>query len=132
MLLPAGTCSSLCLSIGSCTPARFHHPCILSTWSRSRTGTGLTARGILSPLRLPISPSRHFKELKDANQTGNLFFVIPTGFEPVTYCLEGSCSIQLSYETICLFVHYKCIIIPRIKKIFEIIFLFPLNSLCKA
>jgi hypothetical protein len=22
----------------------------------------------------------------------------PTGFEPVAYCLEGSCSIQLSYE----------------------------------
>jgi hypothetical protein len=27
--------------------------------------------------------------------------VIPSGFEPETYCLEGSCSIQLSYETIC-------------------------------
>ncbi len=28
-------------------------------------------------------------------------FVIPAGFEPATYCLEGSCSIQLSYETGC-------------------------------
>jgi hypothetical protein len=25
--------------------------------------------------------------------------VIPFGFEPKTYCLEGSCSIQLSYGT---------------------------------
>ena len=27
--------------------------------------------------------------------------VIPSGFEPETYCLEGSCSIQLSYGTQC-------------------------------
>ncbi len=26
--------------------------------------------------------------------------VIRSGFEPETYCLEGSCSIQLSYRTI--------------------------------
>ena len=25
--------------------------------------------------------------------------VIPSGFEPEAYCLEGSCSIQLSYGT---------------------------------
>ena len=25
--------------------------------------------------------------------------MIPAGLEPATYCLEGSCSIQLSYET---------------------------------
>ncbi len=28
------------------------------------------------------------------------FMVIATGFEPVTVCLEGRCSIQLSYATI--------------------------------
>src|SRR5690554_7287981 len=28
------------------------------------------------------------------------YFVIQLGFEPKTYCLEGSCSIQLSYWTL--------------------------------
>ena len=27
------------------------------------------------------------------------FLVIRSGLEPETYCLEGSCSIQLSYRT---------------------------------
>ena len=30
---------------------------------------------------------------------GRLGKVIRIGFEPMTYCLEGSCSIQLSYRT---------------------------------
>ena len=30
--------------------------------------------------------------------------VIPSGLEPETYCLEGSCSIQLSYGTDLAFV----------------------------
>jgi hypothetical protein len=37
---------------------------------------------------------------KKSNSFEVAFFVIPSGFEPETYCLEGSCSIQLSYETI--------------------------------
>ena len=33
--------------------------------------------------------------------------VIETGFEPVTVCLEGRCSIQLSYSTDILSVNLK-------------------------
>ena len=29
------------------------------------------------------------------------FFVLEAGVEPTTHCLEGNCSIQLSYSSIC-------------------------------
>ena len=37
-------------------------------------------------------------------------FVIRSGFEPETYCLEGSCSIQLSYRTMTLKTPLKDVI----------------------
>ena len=36
-----------------------------------------------------------------------VLFVIPLGLEPKTYCLEGSCSIQLSYGTNLLVISRK-------------------------
>ena len=41
---------------------------------------------------------------------------IPAGLEPATYCLEGSCSIQLSYGTLySVFLQYmKKVNYPRI------------------
>ncbi len=38
-------------------------------------------------------------QTKKASITLTFIFVIPLGLEPKTYCLEGSCSIQLSYGT---------------------------------
>ena len=38
-------------------------------------------------------------QTKKASITLTFIFVIRLGLEPKTYCLEGSCSIQLSYRT---------------------------------
>lgn len=44
----------------------------------------------------------NFKKLKMPDVNLALFFVIRIGLKPMTCCLEGSCSIQLSYRTILL------------------------------
>ena len=51
----------------------------------------------LSKLRFRV-----LRETKKPRPLGRGFVhdVIATGFEPVTVCLEGRCSIQLSYATI--------------------------------
>lgn len=44
--------------------------------------------------------SRTLKKYKNASYNMHeAFLVIPSGLEPETCCLEGSCSIQLSYRT---------------------------------
>ena len=53
--------------------------------------------------RFELSASR--ATIWRANQlryTHHIFLVRQKGLEPLTYCLEGSCSIQLSYWRICL------------------------------
>ena len=45
-----------------------------------------------------------------------VFPVVPrTGFEPMTYCLEGSCSIQLSYRGI-LFFYCRLAVAPCLRQ----------------
>lgn len=39
---------------------------------------------------------------KKTTHRGWSFFIVEAGFEPTTLCLEGRCSIQLSYSTILL------------------------------
>ena len=64
------------------------------------------AHGDLGPdSLLSICPSRQvgLLEIKNRNRTlvsSCWVMVIRLGLEPKTYCLEGSCSIQLSYRTI--------------------------------
>jgi hypothetical protein len=52
-------------------------------------------------MRYLKTPKYLMKQKKSTykNKLVSAFFVIPFGFEPKTYCLEGSCSIQLSYGT---------------------------------
>jgi hypothetical protein len=54
-------------------------------------------------ISLICATSKGFKEDKNEKcpeNSGHSNVVIRIGFEPMTYCLEGSCSIQLSYRTL--------------------------------
>ena len=48
---------------------------------------------------IPLIRAGH-KKSPLVSLSGEIVMVIPLGLEPKTYCLEGSCSIQLSYGTI--------------------------------
>ena len=67
--------------------ARFE---LTTSWSQTKRDTGLR-----------YTPNI-FRRRKDIQTYQSTNLVIPAGFEPATYCLEGSCSIQLSYETLIL------------------------------
>ncbi|MEN9928328.1 MAG: hypothetical protein RLZZ231_249, partial [Bacteroidota bacterium] len=78
--------------IGSIFPNKFHFEN-----NKVRTAD-------LNPILLKIASvnrvSRVEKKRDKSKKLDLSLTVIPSGFEPETYCLEGSCSIQLSYETL--------------------------------
>ena len=75
-------------------------------WKLLRLKISATSSFTLVMRTLPPFPTVVVKNKKKSHlkvyfQTGFtiLAVVIPSGFEPEAYCLEGSCSIQLSYGT---------------------------------
>jgi hypothetical protein len=61
----------------------------------SRSAARVEAASLLLPKRKFWEAEHHRSWRKYLN-----FLAIPAGLEPATYCLEGSCSIQLSYGTV--------------------------------
>jgi hypothetical protein len=65
-----------CASANSATPARYKF--VFNAEDRNRTGTVVTYRRILSPVRLPVPPPRRNTLLKT-----KIVMEAATGFEPV-------------------------------------------------
>ena len=54
---------------------------------RNRTGTMITHRRILSPVRLPVPPPRHYEQAMIVTSLTRLTSKRKTGFEPATSTL---------------------------------------------
>jgi hypothetical protein len=82
-----------------CRRPRRTRGCLRHTGGDRRSGHPEERDGY--PVQFPIVtewPSRtNFDRFADSVRQGAVIMATPTGFEPVTCCLEGSCSIQLSY-----------------------------------
>jgi hypothetical protein len=71
----------------------------MSGWQDSNLRPPGPKPGAMTGLRYTPNDKNKHKQDKKRNNIRS-FYVTPKRFERLTYCLEGSCSIQLSYGVI--------------------------------
>ena len=77
-------------------------PSVSGAYSQFCRGGQIRTDDLLVPNQARYRATLRPEQLIKARRYKNIFnnqLVIPAGVEPATCCLEGSCSIQLSYET---------------------------------
>ena len=85
--------STYCLE-GSCSISK-HHNEVMSGYNKRKRRSNISITRLSKRRRASSYPTEYIKK----------YFVTRRGFEPLTYCLEGSCSIQLSYRVMCTFYY---------------------------